>query len=68
MLKSPRSPPLDLESDWLRLSGAIAQQSHYGDSKPQQHGRHEGERYKQVVASGDQSWPRIVCSSQKQGT
>ena len=39
-------PPLHLEWDRLGLSGAVAQQSHDRDGKPQQQAdRHEGERY-----------------------
>jgi hypothetical protein len=64
MLTSPRSHLLDLESNRLHLSAAIAQQSPFADRKPQQQAdRHEGEGYKQVEASGGQG-----CPSQKQGT
>jgi hypothetical protein len=68
MSASSRSPPLDLEWDRLGLPGAIAQQSHDGDSKPQQQADgHEGERYEQVEGSDGQGWPWIVCSGQNKG-
>src|SRR5215831_10494913 len=69
MSASPHCPPLELESDRLRLSGAIGRQSHDRHCKPQQRADgHEGERHKQVEASDGEDWPGIVCSCQKQDT
>ncbi len=63
MSASPHCPPLELESDRLRHSGVIAQQSHDGDSKPQQQADgHEGERYEQVEGSDGR---RLALSSRR---